>query len=501
MQLTLDTDWEMLKAGGFLPEGPPQSDLWDVWDNTFDDIEERERKLSIVADQPLLLRPDGSADRNMLAYLNSYSFRTLARETQQAYARDLKVFLSFLWRPVADGRAPIDWRAATKKTLEDYAGWRLHDPRNDRRVTGTRFAREVAALRRLYEWAEHERLVDRSPVVLRARRLPDGTTVQSPEIRPKDVKSVRMKWLTPNAYERWRRVGVEGYRADHLPDPSWRGRNEARNAALAQTLWWSGLRIREGATLLSAEVPGPPDDGYWSDGWVAKATAKGPGRQYLIKYDALRAIEKYQRTSRAEAVRRAQEAGRYDDLRDILVASPAAQERLMIQNGGRGDKLMVSFDNLGPEARLKLFIEGDEGLEPAMLWLGESGMPMPHLTWQKVFRRANKRCASADVPLFCTPHMLRHSFALHMLLVYQEHVGEDEAYGYVQGLLGHRNRETTKAIYLAPMQNIDAKAVLNRTEGDPGAARSSAAAYRHLSQTTGLIQEAAAWSPGGTAAR
>ena len=294
---------------------------------------------------------------------------------------------------------------------------------------------------------------------------------------------------------------MEGYRADHLPDPSWRGRNEARNAALAQTLWWSGLRIREGATLLSAEVPGPPDDGYWSGGWVAKATAKGRGRQYLIKYDALRAIDKYQRTSRAEAVRRAQEAGCYDDLRDILVASPAAQERLIIRNG-RGDKQVVSFDNLGPEDRLKLFVDGDEGLEPAMLWLSETGMPMSHCSWQKVFRRANTRCALLGVgslspakSIFCKPHMLRHSFALHMLLVFKEECGEDEACGYVQDLLGHSNREITKDIYLAVVKNIAAKAILNRNEGDPEAARSSAAAYRHMSKTTGLIQEAAAWSP------
>ena len=106
MQLTLDTDWEMVKSGGFLPEGPPQADLSDVWDNTFDDIEQRERKLDIVAGQPLLLRPDGSADPDILAYLNSYSFRDLARETQQAYARDLKIFLSFLWSPLADWARP-----------------------------------------------------------------------------------------------------------------------------------------------------------------------------------------------------------------------------------------------------------------------------------------------------------------------------------------------------------------------------------------------------------
>ena len=53
MPLIRDTDWEMLESGGFLPEGPPQADLQDVWDNTFDDIEQRERELSIVAGQLL----------------------------------------------------------------------------------------------------------------------------------------------------------------------------------------------------------------------------------------------------------------------------------------------------------------------------------------------------------------------------------------------------------------------------------------------------------------
>ena len=158
-----------------------------------------------------------------------------------------------------------------------------------------------------------------------------------------------------------------------------RGRNEARNSALVQTLWSSGLRIREAATLVVHEVPDFPDEGDWSDGWVANATAKGSGREYLIEYEALRAIEKYQRTSRAEAVRRAQEAGRYDRVRDMLVVPAAALRRQM--------------DSLGPEDRLRLFVAGDEGLEPAMLWLTESGMPMPHHTWQQVFRRANERCA------------------------------------------------------------------------------------------------------------
>ena len=474
MQRTPDADWEMLRSGGFLPEGPPQADLWDVWDNTFDDLEERERKLHIVAGQPLLLRPDGSADRDVLAYLNSYSFRTLARETQMAYARDLNIHLSYL------SRLGIDWRAGTKKTLEEYAGWRLFETANEKRVSGTRFAREVAALRRFYEWAADERLIDRSPVAVRVRQLHDGTTVESPAIRPKDVRRVRLNWLTPNAYAQWRRVGVDGYRADQLPDPSWRGRNEARNSALVQTLWSSGLRIREAATLLVHEVPDFPDEGDWSDAWVANATAKGPGRQYLIEYEALRAIEKYQRTSRAEAVRRAQEDGRYDCVRDMIVVPAAARQR--------------QTDSRGPEDRLRLFVAGDAGLEPAMLWLTESGMPMPHHTWQQVFRRANERCASKDVPHRCTAHMLRHSFALHKLLVFEDLLDDEvKSYQLVQRLLGHRNVETTQDIYLEPTRNMEAKDLLNKAAGNPTTPKSIEAAYARLSEASGLIQEAFEW--------
>jgi len=58
------------------------------------------------------------------------------------------------------------------------------------------------------------------------------------------------------------------------------------------------------------------------------------------------------------------------------------------------------------------------------LWLTEGGLPMPMASWQAVFRRASARCRSFGIDIDVTPHMLRHSFAVHMLtLLLREQIG------------------------------------------------------------------------------
>ena len=77
----------------------------------------------------------------------------------------------------------------------------------------------------------------------------------------------------------------------------------------------------------------------------------------------------------------------------IMIQVSVTKSRQMIFRDLHGnDKKMVSLDSLHADERRRVFVEGDDGLEPAMVWLTEAGLPMPHTTWQKVFQVANARC-------------------------------------------------------------------------------------------------------------
>jgi integrase len=82
-----------------------------------------------------------------------------------------------------------------------------------------------------------------------------------------------------------------------------------------------------------------------------------------------------------------------------------------------GDGTSARIDQMIPETRLRLVLADEAGRVegPAMLWLGDDGVPMSPSSWHSVFRRANERCAEARLNVHITPHMLRHTFAVHML--------------------------------------------------------------------------------------
>ena len=277
----LDTghEWMLFRAGGPGPAAQPPLPIPVGWE----DLEEREQALGIRPGQPFLLRPDGSPDRDLLRYFNSASFRRLAQQSQLAYAHDLKVYLSFL---ESQG---IDWHSATEEDLADYAYWRRQARDNPRRVGGAKFAREVAACRRLYEWAVARGMIERSPVEVMTVRGRDGMVRTVPRLLPSDSQRRRVKWLLPEAYEQWRDVGLAGYTANDGWDESWRGRQDGRNGAFASTLWSTGLRLREAGTLLLLELPAIPHQRPPERARVAEAVAKGAGRDFWIPAETLRA--------------------------------------------------------------------------------------------------------------------------------------------------------------------------------------------------------------------
>jgi len=115
------------------------------------------------------------------------------------------------------------------------------------------------------------------------------------------VRCADVKWVTPRTYRLWRDTGLLGYDAAVQPDPSWRGRNDGRNAALADLLFNSGLRLREGGCLLTLEAP----DGAGGHGYREGAVAKRRQRMFCASAAALRRVAAYVATTRADAVRRA----------------------------------------------------------------------------------------------------------------------------------------------------------------------------------------------------
>ena len=349
--------------------------------------------------------------------------------------------------PICRSLACEAWTGASRPgtDLADYEYWRRQDPGNPKPISTATFERELAAVRRFYAWQLRQGAVVSVPMLDDWIRLPDGPIGPAARPRPRTERSLEKMWLTPRQYRRWRDVGLRGYGVDNLRDSSWRGRNASRNRAFADTLWSSGLRLSEAAALLSREVPAESPGNSFSRGHVAVPVATGTGRDFWISAEALGAIDDYRATERAAAVHRARRQGRYDDLRDITVVSPK----------------LVSADQLSIRDRRRMFVEGDGGLEPAGLWLTDSGTPMNQVSWEQVFVAANARCASAGVEIHCHPHMLRHSFAFRVLAAWwmpgrpgpipwegsDLRTSLEDPYMLVQTLLGHGSVQTTRQIY------------------------------------------------------
>ncbi|MBK3629278.1 site-specific integrase [Streptomyces sp. MBT49] len=409
-----------------------------------------------------MLAPDYRVDELLSEYLCRSSFVHLEHETKRNYTSDYRVFFDFLW-----DRGKI-WTQASSDDLLDFHDWRVRSPRNPGRVGGAKWNRELAALSRLYAWAEQRGHVPASPVLTRLAAGRYGGTVAVPVGREKSARASNVHWLTPRAFRRWLDVGLRGHTAQGWPAEGWVGRLEDRNSAYAELLFSSGMRLAEGASLLTVEVPRIAlEGGRYYTGRLARAVTKSRRpRTFYVAAAVVGKIEGYVESSRAAVIRRAQARGRYEALEDLRLVTQVTGRRLRLlhwrdRNGVVGQTALAEAT---VAERMTLYFEGPNGLEPLWLWLNEQGLPLQPTSWENVFRTANDRCAQVLGPVmaeppFCTPHMCRHSFALFMLVVLN-HVMDarmgltaeerrdfrllyGDPWQMVQDLLGHAQRETT----------------------------------------------------------
>jgi len=443
------------------------------------DLVARERAVRISAGDPFMVDPECRVDARLTRYFSRSGFARLAMSTKVSYTNDYRVFFNFLWL------RRTYWDAATFDDLMDFEDWRRRSPDNPARISGAKWNRELAALQRLYRWADRHGYVDTNPVSTKTVRNRHGELVQVAEAYATDVRSSNVRWLTPRAFRLWRDVGLRGYDAGGRLDRSFRGRHDDRNAAFADVLFSSGLRRTEAASLLTIELPrllGEPQRYY--DARLGAATAKrSKSRTFYVSVAALRAVEAYCATSRAAVIRRAQAAGRYEQLNQVrVVTSQTGRLRKVLHWRDReGAVGQAALDELDPAARRWLFIDGPTGLEPLWVWLSADGTAFAPHSWEAAFRAGSQRCLDVlgdkmSYPPFATPHMCRHSFALHMLVAL--HHAMDNRFGLtaeqrrdfqqlygdpwrmVKDLLGHSSEQVTRDIYLAPVSDLQVRSLL-----------------------------------------
>lgn len=375
-----------------------------------EEVIEAAERFGLVDRMPFFLGDDGSYDHDLNRFFRACpTMGVRSLNSLRAYALDVLVWLRFL----AERRGGKSvWAADREDIAAFHEARRLSAPPH--RISAASWNRAVAALDKLYRWAVEEKLISKAPFTYRQvwtrpiDRRPMSVSVNM--ARESAARKGDMRFVSLERYLLFRDVGLRGRLPDGQEDPTWRGRNSERNALFAELLVTTGLRLQEASHLLTAELPLPTaQDGQRSIPFrLAAATTKGDkGREIRLPSRVLARLLDYYEVERANAAVRWHERRSWTRI-DAPILVTGHDHRSFHLDGDR-----VRLDRFSPSERGRLLHE--HSMEPMMLWLTEGGSPMPMSSWQAVFRRASARCRTFGIDIEVTPHMLRHSFAVHML--------------------------------------------------------------------------------------
>ena len=321
--------------------------------------------------------------------------KRLAARTVELYALDLaklQAFASAFKGPAGQGVALLEvknhhirrWVAAM------HSGGR----------SGRGIALILSGWRGFYTWLGRQGRVASNPV--------------------QDVRSPKAPKPLPKALGVDDAVQFADFQSD---DDAWL---EARDSAMVELLYGSGLRVGE---LVGLDVVASPQAKGWIDMQAAEAHVLGKGskrRSVPVGATALRALERWLalRGPGAPLVGAPRAAALLGALQTTSIAGP-------LQNTPLAGASQTAAQAAQANASAALF-QGRHGTR---------------LTAQSVWQRLQRRSLQAGMATPVHPHMLRHSFASHVLQSSSDLRG-------VQELLGHANISTTQVYTRLDFQHL-----------------------------------------------
>ncbi|WP_416263717.1 hypothetical protein ACNANV_11145 [Curtobacterium flaccumfaciens pv. flaccumfaciens] len=365
--------------------------------------------------EPFVLGPDGTFDVGLHRALGDVRFLEMGASTRVDYADDLVAFLNFLWF----SRGRKNWKSSNTDDREAYFKFRNID-RNGPLVAPSTWNREVASVSLFYQIAISRGIVEGTEAgglfgIDETVRRPHWALALRQAYRPNGHPEA-FDFIGVADYYSWRDVGLRGTPGAVASGKRYRGRHTSRNRLFTDLLVRTGLRLREASSLLVLDLPKlhaeSVESGTHAKCYLPVGIAKNQSARVfwvpLRLWDELRG---YARFGRKAAIARARSRGAYGAVAPRFVADSRSAKTVTDSSGRRH-----AIKTLSAAQRKEVWLRTADGLEPAWLWLTESGFPMTASGWQGVFVAANRRVAKAGGMTRCHPHLLRHLYATTQLL-------------------------------------------------------------------------------------
>lgn len=425
--------------------------------------------IPLLRGAPFIIADDGSYDCRLNAFFRALpGLGVPARNSWRAYGYDLLTWMRFL----QSYRNKSIWEA-DRSDIDAYYALRVEGPETSRMLPRS-WNRAVMALDCFYKWARDMGYVSAPPFFYRYKapfgdgRLSSPGTERNSALK-KGANRENVGFLTIAQYQQFRDVGIRGIDGTASSDSLPRVLTGNRNHVFSELLVTTGLRLQESTYLCVNELPTRDTNQSVKARPMIVSSSLGKGgieRTVYVPNRVLRLIDEYARVERTIAIERG--IRNCFGIENPIYCTAASSRGVILADS---QNRILPWSKLHPEERFRLVLLSQDGQpkEPLAIWLTDHGCPVKEPSWSSVFMRASHRCLLEGLQLYVHPHLLRHTFAVHMLSsLIRAEIGssklseiDEEMYRRVLGdplrrlqlLLGHASITSTH-IYLHCIEEV-----------------------------------------------